>query len=68
MVLMESQWLLWEINGCYGKSLDVTESHWLLKSYMVAIESHCLLCETPVSMESHWLQWMSVVAMDANGR
>jgi hypothetical protein len=56
MAVVESQRSLWEVNGCCGKSLIVTDSHWVLKKSMVAMGSHCLLCETLVALGRQWFQ------------
>jgi hypothetical protein len=55
MVAIESQWLLWKINVCYGKSLDAMESHWVLKKSMVAIKSLVAMEVSMVAMQIHWL-------------
>jgi hypothetical protein len=67
----ESHWLLCESNDCYGKSmvgmcksLDVTESQWLLEKSVVVITTCDLLCETLVAIGSQWLLWKSTVAKE----
>jgi hypothetical protein len=43
MVAMESQWLLWEFIGCYGKLLVAFKNHF-------AFENHLLLRNFMVEM------------------
>jgi hypothetical protein len=64
MVAAESQWLqLRSLDGCYGKSLDAMEDHWVLKKYIIVRDSQWLLCKSLFATGSHWLLWKSMVVM-----
>jgi hypothetical protein len=51
--VVESNRSLGEVSGYCGKSLIVTDSHWVLKQSTVGMESHCLLYETRSRQSVH---------------
>lgn len=56
-----------EVTGCYGKSLDVMESHWLQLKVKRCYVSHWLLWKVTGYYDSQWLFREITGHMEVNG-